>query len=117
MGRETWHSVLGKEMGLQVGRTLGPEGAFAKLEDRGCFEDQKGPGLTGSRDRTGTDGDKAGLATGERAQDLWKEAQSHQSLEQHKGSESRDMKSPREGQGQRRGSLPSSGLHRSHQVW
>lgn len=37
-----------KEMGLQGGRTLGPEGVFARLEERGCFEHQ---GLKAGREQ------------------------------------------------------------------
>lgn len=67
MGRDRPGTVSwGKEMNLQVGMTLDPEGVFAKLEKRGCFEEQKGPGARGwqgAGTRLGTEGDKAGSTT------------------------------------------------------
>lgn len=32
---------------------LDPEAVLAKLEERGCFEEEKGPGLAENRDKTG----------------------------------------------------------------
>lgn len=73
--RQTWPGVLGKEVRLQAGMMLDAEGVFARLEERGCFEAQKGPGAQGwlgspsqgwqgAGTALGTEGDKAGPATG-----------------------------------------------------
>lgn len=44
---------LGKGEEAAAGRMLDPEAVLAKLEERGCFEEEKGPGLAENRDKTG----------------------------------------------------------------
>lgn len=71
MGTETGTELCGKERSLQAGWMPDPEEVLARLEERGCFEDQKGPGAQGwlstpsqgwqgAGTALGTEGDKAG---------------------------------------------------------